>query len=56
MLIWNLVLAKMGTYTEIETNWSFIDIMEATEIIEIKNDIEKALTPKLPKTPKTKGY
>ena len=50
MLIWNLVLSKMGTYTEIETRWSFIDIMEATEVLEIKNDIEFILTPKPPKT------
>jgi len=53
MLIWNIVLAKMGTYTEIETQWSFIDIMEANEVLEIKNDIEYILTPKV-KKPKGK--
>lgn len=46
--IWRLVLAKMGTYTEIETQWSFLDIMEACEILDIKEDIQRALTPKLP--------
>ncbi len=49
MLIWNLVVAKIGTYTEIETKWSFVDIMEATEVLEIKHDIEFILTPKPPK-------
>lgn len=39
----------MGTYTEIETQWSFTDIMEANEVLEIKHDIEYVLTPKPPK-------
>lgn len=46
MIIWRLVLAKMGTYTEIETKWTFCDIMEANEILDIKEDIAQALMPK----------
>lgn len=46
MIIWRLVLAKMGTYTEIENHWSFCEIMEANEVLDIKEDISQAMMPK----------
>ena len=47
-IVWRLVFAKMGSYIEIETQWSFMDIMDANEVLDIKEDVQKALTPKPP--------
>jgi len=49
MIIWRLVFAKMGTYTEIETEWSFLDIMEAHNVLDIKEDAQDLLMPEQPK-------
>lgn len=47
MIIWRCVFGKMGTYTEIENYWTFEDIMEANEVLDIKEDIERELSPKI---------
>ena len=47
MIIWRIVLAKMATLNEIETTWSFDNIMDANEILDIKEDIEQASTPEI---------
>ena len=33
----------MGSYHEIETYWTFVDIMEANEVLDIKEDIERTM-------------
>ena len=38
----------MATYVEIETQWSFMDIMDANEVLDIREDIERASIPKIP--------
>jgi hypothetical protein len=37
----------MGTYIEIETQWNFLDIMEANEVLDIKEDMHHVMTPKI---------
>lgn len=40
MLIWGLVKSGLGTYTEIETNWCFSDMMKAKAVMEFSSDVE----------------
>lgn len=49
MIIWRLVIGKLGTYTEICQEWSFDDIMKGNEVLDIKDDIQSLLTPKIKK-------
>lgn len=53
-IIYRLVFADLGSLNEIETKWTFKDIMEGNEILNIKEDIEFVSLPKPPKKPKGK--
>ena len=40
-LIWRPILAGLTTLQEIETHWSFADLLDAHEVLDIKEDVEE---------------
>lgn len=39
MAVWRLVREKMATLTEIETSWSYDDIMRALAVLDYESDL-----------------
>lgn len=51
--LWRIILKGIATYSELQTNaWSFDDVLKANDVLDIKEAIEAAFMPKLPKTGK----
>ena len=41
MLLWQPVLAEMGTYVDVCTKWDLDDLVDALELIEYKKQLEE---------------
>lgn len=40
-MIWRPILAGIATLEEIERHWSFNDLLDAHEVLDIKEDVEE---------------
>lgn len=48
--LWKLVIKGIATWPELNSNaWTFDDVMKANDILDVKDAIESAFTPKIPK-------
>lgn len=43
--MWRLVIERVATLTEIETRWDIIDVLDANEACDLRDDAEAALAP-----------
>lgn len=41
--IWRLVTEKVATLKEIDEHYSFVDIIKANAVLDMKNEVEKAI-------------
>jgi hypothetical protein len=39
--VWRIVLAGLATLREVEHDWSLIDVLEANEILDMKEELEE---------------
>jgi hypothetical protein len=39
--VWRLVIARVATLTEIREHWSLIDVADANEVLDIKEELER---------------
>jgi hypothetical protein len=40
-MVWSVVLAKYATLQEIESHWSFLDLLDCHEAMSVKSDLER---------------
>jgi len=38
--VWRIVLSGIATLTEIDTQWSMIDVIQANEMLDIRDELE----------------
>jgi hypothetical protein len=47
--LWRLVINQCATLQELDTHWSIDDVMRANAVLDVKEEIETAMMPKVGK-------